>query len=136
MQSEFEKTFKQHKAALTAELTKLGKQKQVQLVEWDIEQNKTDYEDYFTAGWQAAKAESHKQAALYQFEINHLAQANEQWREKAVKAQTGPINNTTIVAVERMVEQQVKASGVTADVFRLDGEKILNAAVEAARGGK
>lgn len=46
-----------------------------------------------------------------------------------------PVNNTTIVAVEKMVEQQVEASGITADVFRLDGEKILNAAVEAARGG-
>ena len=55
---------------------------------------------------------------------------------KAAIAQTVPINNTTIVAVERMVEQQVEASGITADVFRLDGEKILNAAVEAARGGK
>ena len=40
--------------------------------------------------WQAAKVESHKQAALYQFEINHLAQANEQWREKATKAQAIP----------------------------------------------
>ncbi|WP_312056904.1 hypothetical protein [Acinetobacter courvalinii] len=47
-----------------------------------------------------------------------------------------PVNNTTIVAVEKMVEQQVEASGITADVFRLDGEKILYAAVEAARGGK
>lgn len=47
-----------------------------------------------------------------------------------------PVNNTTIVAIEKMVEQQVEASGITADVFRLDGEKILNAAVEAARGGK
>ena len=37
--------------------------------------------------WQAAKVESHKQAALYQFEINHLAQANQQLREKAAKAQ-------------------------------------------------
>lgn len=46
-----------------------------------------------------------------------------------------PANNTTIVAIEKMVEQQVEASGITADVFRLDGEKILNAAVEAARGG-
>lgn len=46
-----------------------------------------------------------------------------------------PVNNTTIVAIEKMVEQQVEASGITADVFRLDGEKILNAAVEAARGG-
>ena len=41
------------------------------------------------------------------------------------------LNNTTIVAIERMVEQQVEASGITDDVFRLDGEKILNAAVEA-----
>ena len=40
--------------------------------------------------WQAAKVESHKQAALYQFEINHLAQANQQWREKAAKAQAVP----------------------------------------------
>ncbi|ENX13336.1 hypothetical protein F895_02640 [Acinetobacter sp. CIP 64.2] len=47
-----------------------------------------------------------------------------------------PVNNATIVAIEKMVEQQVEASGITADVFRLDGEKILNAAVEAARGGK
>lgn len=46
-----------------------------------------------------------------------------------------PVNNTTIVAIEKMVEQQVEASGITEDVFRLDGEKILNAAVEAARGG-
>lgn len=46
--------------------------------------------DYAYVGYQAAKAESHKQAALYQFEINHLAQANEQWREKAAKAQAIP----------------------------------------------
>ena len=42
------------------------------------------------SAWQAAKVESHKQAALYQFEINHLAQANQQWREKAAKAQAVP----------------------------------------------
>ena len=40
--------------------------------------------------WQAARVESHKQAALYQFEINHLVQANQQWREKAAKAQAVP----------------------------------------------
>ena len=39
---------------------------------------------------QAAKDESHKQAALYQSEINHLAHANQQWREKAAKAQAIP----------------------------------------------
>ena len=38
------------------------------------------------SAWQAAKVESHKQAALYQSEINHLAQANQQWREKAAQA--------------------------------------------------
>ena len=58
MQSEFEKTFKQHRDALTTYLTNLGKQRQVQAAEWDIEQNKSDYEFYFTAGWQAAKAQS------------------------------------------------------------------------------
>lgn len=58
MQSEFEKTFKQHIDALTTELSKLGKQRQVQVAEWDIEQNKADYEFYFTAGWQAAKAQA------------------------------------------------------------------------------
>ena len=46
--------------------------------------------DYAYVGYQAAKAESHKQAALYQFEINHLAQANQQWREKAAKASAVP----------------------------------------------
>ena len=66
--------------------------------------------------------------------VDHANDSLRIWQ--AAKAQTVPINNTTIVAVERMVEQQVKASGITADVFRLDGEKILNAAVEAARSGK
>ena len=45
---------------------------------------------YAWSAWQAAKDESHKQAALYQSEINHLAQANQQWREKAAKAQAVP----------------------------------------------
>ena len=58
MQSEFEKTFKQHIDGLTAELSKLGKQRQVQVAEWDIEQNKADYEFYFNAGWEAAKAQA------------------------------------------------------------------------------
>lgn len=40
--------------------------------------------------WQAAKAESHKSASLYQFEINHLADANQQWRDYAAKAQAVP----------------------------------------------
>lgn len=70
--------------------------------------------DFFKSGWQAAKAQE---------------------AEKLKGCVVAPFNNTTIVAIEKMVEQQVEASGITEDVFRLDGEKILNAAVEAARGG-
>lgn len=77
---------------------------------------------------------------------DHIVESiNLSWRMwQAAKAHEGeklkgcvvvPFNNTTIVAIEKMVEQQVEASGITEDVFRLDGEKILNAAVEAARGG-
>lgn len=52
MRSElFEETLKQHKDALTDELVKLGKHRQAQLVEWDIEQNESDYEFYFSAAW-------------------------------------------------------------------------------------
>ena len=36
--------------------------------------------------WKAAKAESHKSASLYQWEINHLVAANQQWRDYAAKA--------------------------------------------------
>ena len=53
MRSEFEKLLKQHRDALTDELVKLGKHRQVQLVEWDIERNETDYEFYFDGSWNA-----------------------------------------------------------------------------------
>lgn len=53
-----------------------------------------NYEDRETlCGWHMwleAKAESHKSASLYQFEINHLAAANQQWRDYAAKAQAVP----------------------------------------------
>ena len=53
MESEFEKLLKQHKDAWINELEKLGKYRQAQLAEWDIEQNKSDYEFYFNGGWNA-----------------------------------------------------------------------------------
>ena len=56
------------------------------------------------SAWQAAKVESHKQAALYQFEINHLAQANQQWREKAAKAQAVPEG---FVLVKKELPEQI-----------------------------
>ena len=40
-------------------------------------------------------------------------------------------NSKTVVAIEKMVEQQVEASGITTDVFRLDGYRILEAMIEA-----
>ena len=62
-----------------------------ELIEWDEEYSEALNEiNSSWCTWQAAKVESHKQAALYQFEINHLAQANQQWREKAAKAQAVP----------------------------------------------
>lgn len=52
MRSElFEETLKQHKDALTDELEQLGKHRQAQLVEWDIERNESDYEFYFNVAW-------------------------------------------------------------------------------------
>lgn len=63
MRSEFEKTLKQHRDALTDELEKLGKHSQSQLVKWDIEQNESDYEFYFNAGWNAQQSKVDEQAA-------------------------------------------------------------------------
>ena len=46
--------------------------------------------DFANAIEQAAKAESHKSASLYQLEINHLASANQQLRDYAAKASAVP----------------------------------------------
>lgn len=43
-----------------------------------------------------------------------------------------PRTREVVVAIERMVEQQVEASGITSDVFRLDGWRILDAIQEAS----
>ena len=66
--------------------------------------------------WQAAKVESHKQAALYQFEINHLAQANQQWREKAAKAQAVPEGFVVVP------KEPTKAMLIAADNCEIDGK--------------
>ncbi|MFW1644475.1 hypothetical protein [Acinetobacter guillouiae] len=65
--------------------------------------------------------------------------ANAQWVAwQAAKAQAVPEgfvliadNSKTVVAIEKMIEQQVEASGITQDVFRLDGHRILEAMIEA-----
>lgn len=64
---------------------------------------------------------------------------HEVWKElQAAKQQATPEgfvliadNSKTVVAIEKMVEQQVEASGITQDVFRLDGHRILEAMIEA-----
>jgi len=51
---------------------------------------------------------------------------------KAAKAQAVPeLTDKMIVAIESEVESQLKASAIDADPFRLDGEKIWYAALEA-----
>lgn len=46
-----------------------------------------------------------------------------------------PRTREVVVAIEKMVEQQVEASGITSDVFRLDGWRILDAIQEASESG-
>lgn len=46
-----------------------------------------------------------------------------------------PRSRAVVVAIEKMVEQQVEASGITSDVFRLDGWRILDAIQEASESG-
>ncbi|MCU4518466.1 MULTISPECIES: hypothetical protein [Acinetobacter] len=54
----------------------------------------------------------------------------EAWQ--AAKAQAVPeLTDKMIVAIESEVESQLKASAIDADPFRLDGEKIWYAALEA-----
>jgi hypothetical protein len=42
--------------------------------------------------------------------------------------------NEVIVAIEKIVEQQVEASGITGELHRLDGEKIVDAIMEQLEG--
>lgn len=60
-------------------------------------------------------------------------------REKAQAVPGGyvvvPKTKEVVVAIEKMVEQQVEASGITSDVFRLDGWRILDAIQEASESG-
>ena len=85
MRSDFEKTLKQHRDALTDELEKLGKHRQVQLVEWDIERNESDYEFYFNSAWNVQQSkidELQKLRGLDEMAINQIAHANQQWQLK------------------------------------------------------
>ncbi len=43
-------------------------------------------------------------------------------------------NEKIIVAIENAVQQQVEASGVTSELHRLDGEKIVDAIIDQLEG--
>lgn len=64
----------------------------------------------------------------YQMDIIHFG-----WKVwQAAKADAVPeLTDKIIVAIESEVESQLKASAIDADPFRLDGEKIWYAALEA-----
>ena len=103
----------------------------------DIEKEKADFESWATDKFPIAvgQFEKHNNGTYIQRSIRNMYEAWQAAKAHEAEKLKGwvvvPLNNTTIVAIERMVEQQVEASGITDDVFRLDGEKILNAAVEA-----
>lgn len=111
-------------------------------VEWDevVISDKDNHDAYYrnkySDYWGRLPACNHQAWEHYEVSLNSWLVALHREKEKLKGCVVVPVNNTTIVAIEKMVEQQVEASGITADVFRLDGEKILNAAVEAARGVK
>ena len=94
----------------------------------------TSYEEniMFDA-WQAAKYESHKQVALYQSEINHLAQANQQWREKAAKAQAIPDGFIVVPTepTERMLDSAY--SSISDNLHYADLENIYRAMILSAQ---
>lgn len=83
--------------------------------------------------WQAAKVESHKQAALHQFEINHLAQANQQWCEKATKAQVVP--DGFVVVPEEPTERMLDSaySSISDNLHYADLENIYKAMIWSAQ---
>ena len=72
---------------------------------------------------------AHKNALVYQMRETCFIvwQASAQ-REGYKLVPLRPSNNT-IVVIERKVENQLEASGIDADPFRLDGEKIYKAMI-------
>ena len=113
MRSEFEKTLKQHRDSLAEELLQLGKHRQAQLVEWDIEQNESNYEYYFNAGWSAQQSKIDEvlfEKEKLQKRVDDLTELN---RLKTIALQqsvnrTSPYVHEKIVALEQALkgEQQ------------------------------
>lgn len=62
---EFEEALQQHKDILVKELITLGENRKADLVTWDIEKNKADYEYYFQEGRQSRQAKVEGLQTLY-----------------------------------------------------------------------
>ena len=73
--------------------------------------------------WQAAKAESHKSASLYQLEINHLASANQQLRDYVAKSQAVPEG---FVLVPKEPTHEMIEAGMSNFCFPLDNGRFYN----------
>ena len=75
---------------------------------------------------------AHKNALVYQMrETCFIVWQASASREGYKLVPLQPSNNT-IVVIERKVENQLEASGIDADPFRLDGEKIYKAMIGAS----
>lgn len=81
--------------------------------------------------WQAAKAESHKSASLYQWEINHLAAANQQWRDYAAKANAVP--KGFVVVPKEPTEKMIDAGHTFCKTNIVTPTGFYKAMIEAAQ---
>ncbi|NAR78949.1 hypothetical protein GPS50_04210 [Acinetobacter haemolyticus] len=102
MESEFEKTLKQHRDSLAEELLQLGKHREAQLVEWDIERNESDYEFYFNSGWNAQQSkvdELQNKVNLLKEALDIKEQLNQKLREREDELQK------RVDAVKALIEE-------------------------------
>lgn len=114
MRSElFEETLKQHKDSLTYELVQLGKHRQAQLAEWNIEQNESDYEFYFNAGWNAQQSKVDDLQKRVDAAFRVLSQLNalddeahKRWKREACMFSQGESN--AYEHAVRLLEQALK----------------------------
>lgn len=114
MRSElFEETIKQHRDSLAEELLQLGKYREAQLVEWDIERNESDYEYYFNAGWSAQQSKIDELQKRVDAAFRVLSQLNalddkahKRWKREACMFSQGESN--AYEHAVRLLEQALK----------------------------
>ena len=70
------------------------------------------------SAWQAAKAESHKSASLYQLEINLLASANQQLRDYAAKAQAAQEQDQQVWVTSNLTWKDIAFRALSCKVLK------------------